>query len=84
MTTKKDYQAVAITLTSMLDIGVVSVKENPHHEIAEKYSLVLDDDAYESIFGEYGNEMILDNNFAVGAKDFYIEPFNRYYLNIYE
>ncbi len=84
MTTKQDYQAVANKLNKMLGLGNVSVELNPHHEIAEKYSLVLDDDAYEMIFGDYGNEMILDNNFAVGAKDFYIEPYNRFYMNIYE
>lgn len=83
MTTKQDYQAVANKLNKMLGLGNVSVELNPHNEIAEKYSLVLDDDAYEMLW-TYNNGAILDNNFAVGAKDFYIEPYNRFYMNIYE
>lgn len=83
MATKKQYEAIAAIINRDLPLGKVSVIDDPNG--MDKYCLLLDDDAYEVTWGEFGNDgAMLESDYEVGVHNFYLEPYNHWTVNAWE
>lgn len=84
--TKRDYNAVARTINKMLGFKGVTVIDTPDvDQYCDKISMWVADDLYDLLYERHDRNcsaIIFDNNFSVGEKDFYVEPYNGRLLNL--
>lgn len=87
--TDKHYQLyvnVAKQMNAKLPHGKVTViRTDNMSKYCDVVSLEMDDDLYEMIHGQHDNftkTVVFDTLYKVDKREYYIEPYNKYLLNL--
>ena len=80
------YVKIAKEMNDKLQNGKVTViRTDNMSKYCDVVSLEMNDDLFEMIHGKHDNEtkrVVFDSTFKIGRREYYIEPYNRYLLNI--